>query len=68
VTQGRIPASVVLQEVVVSKRESLSYTDRTRYLVFYFAVSAVGFSAFEIAVSAVAVTLLKITFTVIFPL
>ncbi len=59
-TQGRIPDSVVLQKIVVSKRESISYTDRTRFSVFDFAVLAVGFSVFEIAVSVVVVTLLKI--------
>jgi hypothetical protein len=50
----------VLQKIVVSKRESISYTDRTRFSVFDFAVLAVGFSLFDIAVSAVVVTFLKI--------
>ena len=47
-TQGRIPASVVLQEIVVSKRESLSYTDRMGFLVFDFAVSAEVVTLLEI--------------------
>ena len=47
-TQGRIPASVVLQEIVVSKRESISFTDRTRFSFFDFSVSAVVVTLLEI--------------------
>ena len=47
-TQGRIPASVVLQEIVVSKRESISFTDRTRFSFFDFSVLAVVVTLLEI--------------------